>query len=187
MAATLTDGTWRGVWPDGKCLNSLGFVAWHHSWTDGTRPSSPVTTSNSTLSSSPTGIDSREDLQHECMRCGACDEVIDKFGYARGLVKHSTRNAVTSGWDKAQVVRPALHPRVLADSTVLLAIDVAVGVSLFLRVPMKVDVIRDRGALARMVEQGRIETVYRLQIMNATEDKQAAIRRDEKTTFLVPH
>jgi polyferredoxin len=47
-----------------------------------------------------------------------------------------------------------------------------VGVSLYLRVPMKVDVIRDRGALARMVEQGRIENVYRLQIMNATEDKQ---------------
>jgi hypothetical protein len=35
--------------------------------------------------------------------------------------------------------------------------------------PLKVDVIRDRGALARMVEQGRIENVYRLQIMNATE------------------
>jgi polyferredoxin len=37
---------------------------------------------------------------------------------------------------------------------------------------MKVDVIRDRGALARMVEQGRIENVFRLQIMNATEAKQ---------------
>jgi polyferredoxin len=37
---------------------------------------------------------------------------------------------------------------------------------------MKVDVIRDRGALARMVEQGRIENVYRFQIMNATEHQQ---------------
>ena len=55
---------------------------------------------------------------------------------------------------------------------ILLAITVAVMVSLYLRTPLKVDVIRDRGALARMVEQGRIENVYRLQIMNATEDKQ---------------
>ena len=53
-----------------------------------------------------------------------------------------------------------------------MAIAIAVMVSLYLRVPMKVDVIRDRGAMARMVEKGRIENVYRLQIMNATEDKQ---------------
>jgi cytochrome c oxidase accessory protein FixG len=124
----------------------------------------------------PTGIDIRRGLQYECIGCGACadvcDEVMDKFGYARGLVKYSTQNAMTGGWDKAQIVRRALRPRVLVYSTVLLAIAVSVGVSLVLRVPMKVDVIRDRGALARMVEQGRIENVYRLQIMNATEDRQ---------------
>jgi len=61
---------------------------------------------------------------------------------------------------------------VLIYSFVLGAIAVAVGVSLFLRVPMNVDVIRDRGALARMVEFGRIENVYRLQVMNATEERQ---------------
>ena len=32
--------------------------------------------------------------------------------------------------------------------------------------------MRDRGALARMVDDGRIENVYRLQIMNATEEPQ---------------
>jgi polyferredoxin len=37
---------------------------------------------------------------------------------------------------------------------------------------LKVDVIRDRGALARMVEFGKIENVYRLQVMNATEQPQ---------------
>ena len=98
---------------------------------------------------------------------------MDKFGYARGLVKYSTQNAMTGGWDQAQIVRRALRPRVLVYSAVLAAIAVGVGVSLYLRVPMKVDVIRDRGALARMVEQGRIENVYRLKIMNATEDRQA--------------
>jgi cytochrome c oxidase accessory protein FixG len=125
----------------------------------------------------PTGIDIRKGLQYECIGCGACadvcDEVMDKFGYARGLVKYSTQNAMTGGWDQAQIIRRALRPRVLVYSAVLAAIAVGVGVSLTLRVPMKVDVIRDRGALARMVEQGRIENVYRLQIMNATEDKQA--------------
>ena len=38
-----------------------------------------------------------------------------------------------------------------------------------LRTPFRVDVVRDRGALARLVDDGRIENVYRLQVMNATE------------------
>ncbi|MCX7692634.1 MAG: cytochrome c oxidase accessory protein CcoG, partial [Tepidimonas taiwanensis] len=58
---------------------------------------------------------------------------------------------------------------VLVYSAILLAIVTALGVSLWLRVPLKVDVIRDRGALARMVEMGRIENVYRVQFMNASE------------------
>jgi polyferredoxin len=55
---------------------------------------------------------------------------------------------------------------------ILLAITIALLISLYLRVPLKVDVIRDRGTLARIVEQGRVENVYRLQIMNATESPQ---------------
>jgi polyferredoxin len=35
-----------------------------------------------------------------------------------------------------------------------------------------VDVVRDRGSLARIVAGGKIENVYRLQIMNATETTQ---------------
>jgi polyferredoxin len=41
-----------------------------------------------------------------------------------------------------------------------------------MRVPLKVDVIRDRGALVREVEDGALENVYRLQVMNATERQQ---------------
>ena len=44
--------------------------------------------------------------------------------------------------------------------------------SLLTRTPLKVDVVRDRSVLARMVGQGQVENVYRLQIMNATESTQ---------------
>ena len=124
----------------------------------------------------PTGIDIRKGLQYECIGCGACidvcDEVMDKVGYPRGLVKYSTQNGMTQGWSTAQMVKRAFRPRVLVYSGILAAITLAVMVSLFMRKPLKVDVIRDRGALARMVEQGRIENVFRLQIMNATESTQ---------------
>jgi cytochrome c oxidase accessory protein FixG len=124
----------------------------------------------------PTGIDIRQGLQYECIGCGACidvcDQVMDKVGYPRGLIKYSTQNGVAQGWNTRQMLRRALRPRVLVYSGILMAISLAVMLSLFTRTPLKVDVIRDRGALARMVEQGRIENVYRLQIMNATESTQ---------------
>ena len=92
-----------------------------------------------------------------------------KVGYAKGLIKYSTQNGMANGWSTAQMVKRGMRPRVLVYTGILMAITTAVMVSLYMRTPLKVDVIRDRGALARMVEQGRIENVFRLQIMNATE------------------
>jgi cytochrome c oxidase accessory protein FixG len=121
----------------------------------------------------PTGIDIRNGLQYECIGCGACidvcDEVMDKMSYPRGLIKYSTQNGMKNNWSRDQMIRRGLRPRVLMYSAILMLITVGVFVSLYLRTPLKVDVIRDRGTLARLVEQGRIENVYRLQLMNATE------------------
>ncbi len=124
----------------------------------------------------PTGIDIRKGLQYECIGCAACvdvcDDVMDKVGYPRGLIKFSTQNGMAQGWDTKQMLKRAMRPRVLVYTAILLTITAAVGVSLYMRTPLRVDVMRDRGSLARMVEQGRIENVYRLQIMNATEETQ---------------
>ena len=68
--------------------------------------------------------------------------------------------------------RRVLRPRVLIYGAILLGISLAFVASIALRSPFKVDVIRDRGALARIVEDGRVENVYRLQIMNSTEREQ---------------
>jgi cytochrome c oxidase accessory protein FixG len=124
----------------------------------------------------PTGIDIRDGLQYECIGCAACidvcDQVMDKVGYARGLIRYSTENGIDKGWSRAQMWRRVLRPRVLVYSGILLAVGAAFVVSLLLREPFKVDVVRDRGSLARIVADGRVENVYRLQIMNATERTQ---------------
>jgi cytochrome c oxidase accessory protein FixG len=121
----------------------------------------------------PTGIDIRKGLQYECIGCGACadicDTVMDKMGYARGLVKYSTQHAIENRWTKAETWRHVFRPRVLIYSVILAGISVALLVSLAMRTPMKVDIVRDRGVLARIVAGGFVENVYRLQIMNATE------------------
>jgi cytochrome c oxidase accessory protein FixG len=121
----------------------------------------------------PTGIDIRKGLQYECIGCGACvdvcDTVMDKVGYERGLIKFSTQNAMDKGWSWAQTLRRIFRPRVLVYTAVLWAIIIGVGVSLWNREPFKVDIVRDRATMARIVAGGKIENVYRLQIMNAAE------------------
>ncbi|ACB35040.1 cytochrome c oxidase accessory protein CcoG [Leptothrix cholodnii SP-6] len=125
----------------------------------------------------PTGIDIRKGLQYECIGCAACidvcDSVMDKMGYARGLVRYTTQNGLDGRWTRAQMWRRALRPRVLIYTVILIVIVVALGVSIAMRSPFKVDVVRDRASLARIVDDGVIENVYRLQIMNATETTQS--------------
>ncbi len=124
----------------------------------------------------PTGIDIRQGLQMECIGCAACadvcDGVMDKMGTPRGLVRYATQNGIAGRWSTAQMLRRVARPRVLVYSAVMVAIVVAFVTSLALRLPFKVDVVRDRGALARQVGEGNIENSYRLQIMNATETLQ---------------
>jgi len=124
----------------------------------------------------PTGIDIRQGLQYECIGCAACvdacDGVMDKMRYPRGLIRFATQNGMAGGWTRARMWRRVARPRVLVYAGGLLAIVLALGASLVLRHPFRVDVIRDRGALARQVEDGRIENVYRLQVMNASEQAQ---------------
>ncbi|MEO5660637.1 MAG: cytochrome c oxidase accessory protein CcoG [Polaromonas sp.] len=124
----------------------------------------------------PTGIDIRQGLQYECISCAACidvcDTVMDKMNYPRGLIRYSTQNAVAQGWGKTQLLRRIFRPRVLVYSAILMGITVALFASLAVRTSFKVDVIRDRASLARIVSGGKIENVYRLQVMNATESIQ---------------
>lgn len=124
----------------------------------------------------PTGIDIRKGLQYECIGCGlcvdACNTVMDKVKYPRGLIRFTTQNGVVKRWTQSQILRRVLRPRVLIYSTVLVALCVAMLASLVMRTPLKVDVVRDRAALSRIVAGGKLENVYRIQIMNATEAPQ---------------
>ena len=121
----------------------------------------------------PTGIDIRDGLQYECIGCAACidgcDQVMEKMGYPKGLIRYSTENAVQQGWGWRRILERVARPRVLLYAAILCTIAVATSAALWLRVPVKVDVIRDRASLAREVEGGRIENLYRLQLMNTEE------------------
>ncbi|WP_343730899.1 cytochrome c oxidase accessory protein CcoG [Duganella sp.] len=121
----------------------------------------------------PTGIDIRKGLQYECIGCAACvdacNSVMDKTGQARGLIRYSTERAMEDHLTPTEIRLRAFRPRVKIYTAVLGLIVLATGAALYLRTPLKLDVIRDRGSMGREVEDGMIENVYRLQIMNTSE------------------
>jgi cytochrome c oxidase accessory protein FixG len=112
----------------------------------------------------PTGIDIRNGLQYECIACGACvdacDAVMDKVGYPRGLVRYATQNRM-----EGKRVR-VLRPRVLIYASLLMALILGFAWAVTHRVPLLVDVLRDRNALYRETADGQIENAYTLKIMN---------------------
>jgi cytochrome c oxidase accessory protein FixG len=124
----------------------------------------------------PTGIDIRKGLQYECIGCAACidvcDGIMDRMSYPRGLIRYATQNSLKEHLGLRDVLRRVARPRVLVYTAILLLICSAFVASLAMRKPFRVDVVRDRASLARLADEGRIENVYRLQIMNATEQAQ---------------
>jgi cytochrome c oxidase accessory protein FixG len=121
----------------------------------------------------PTGIDIREGLQYECIGCAACidacNKVMARLNYPKGLIRYTTENALRRQLTPRQMLARSLRPRVLVYTAILCAVILAIGITLYTRVPLKVDVIRDRASLSRIVEGRWVENIYRLQIMNTQE------------------
>jgi cytochrome c oxidase accessory protein FixG len=121
----------------------------------------------------PTGIDIRQGLQYECIGCAACidacDQVMEKMEYPKGLIRYSTENAIAQHWGWKDIAGHIVRPRVVIYAVILVAITAAWVWGLAHKPVLRVDVIRDRATLAREVEDGFIENVYRLQVMNVSE------------------
>ena len=117
----------------------------------------------------PTGIDIRDGLQMECIGCAACidacDSIMDKMGYARGLVSYTSEHQLQGG--KTHLLRP----RLIGYSAVLLVMIAALVVALVARPMVSLDVTKDRG-MFRENAQGLIENIYSLKVINKTQQRQ---------------
>ena len=117
----------------------------------------------------PTGIDIRDGLQMECIGCAACidacDSIMDKMGYARGLVGYTSEHQLQGG--KTHLLRP----RLIGYSAVLLVMIAALVMALVQRPMVSLDVTKDRG-MFRENSQGLIENIYSLKIINKTQQRQ---------------
>lgn len=111
----------------------------------------------------PTGIDIRDGLQIECIGCAACidacDSIMDKMGYPRGLISYTTEHNLSG--QKTHLLRP----RLIGYAVALLAMIGLFAYAVSHRSLVELDVLKDR-VLYRENDEGRIENVYTLKIMN---------------------
>jgi len=112
----------------------------------------------------PTGIDIRDGLQYECIACSACidacDEIMDKMSYPRGLINYTTENTELGKG------RKLLRPRIMVYGAILMLLCGMLVAHISQRVALDLDVIRDRNTLYRETNEGLIENVYTLKILN---------------------
>ena len=118
----------------------------------------------------PVGIDIRDGLQYQCIGCAACidvcDDVMDKMGYPRGLVKYTTENALQGKPSKT------VRPRVLVYASILTFVSAALVYALITRIPLEVDILRDRNVLYTETDEGLVQNVYNLKIINMDDQRQ---------------
>lgn len=118
----------------------------------------------------PTGIDIRNGLQYECINCGACvdacDNVMEKMGYPKKLISFTTERRLEGGKTKVFRLKSVGYGLALVVLSGLLVLDV------LFRVPLELDIVRDRNTLYRENQEGFIENVYQLRIINKSQQTQ---------------
>ncbi|MGI1678475.1 MAG: cytochrome c oxidase accessory protein CcoG [Cellvibrionaceae bacterium] len=116
----------------------------------------------------PVDIDIREGTQYECIDCGlcvdACNSVMDKMGYARGLIRYTTEDSIAGG--EAKIFRP----RLIGYGIALLTMVSLFTYSIVNRMPVGIDVLRDRGVKLYRVRGENIENVYSVKLNNKDRD-----------------
>ena len=122
----------------------------------------------------PTGIDIRNGLQYMCIGCGACidacDDVMDKMNYPRGLIRYTSENSIKMGLTKKEERKRLFKPRTLVYLTLLVIFITSIVTSLALRNELRFDVVRDRNSLGREVPGGYYENVYRVLLVNMSSE-----------------
>jgi cytochrome c oxidase accessory protein FixG len=123
------------------------------------------------VSTCPTGIDIREGLQMECIACtqciDACDEVMDRIGLERGLIRYTSQAELESG------KRAFFRPRVFVYSAILLVMFGAFTLSLAGKSSADVTLLRGLGAPFSVLPSGEVSNQIRIKIANRSPEERS--------------
>jgi cytochrome c oxidase accessory protein FixG len=114
----------------------------------------------------PTGIDIRDGLQMECVNCtaciDACDQIMDKVGKARGLIRFASENAIEKGEKQKFTPRMALYGVIIA---ILISVFLVLVIT---RADVETMLLRAPGALFQELPDDRIQNLYTIKVINKT-------------------
>jgi cytochrome c oxidase accessory protein FixG len=121
----------------------------------------------------PTGIDIRNGTQMECLACtaciDACDEVMDKLGRPRGLVRYDSQDGLAG---KPRII---LRPRLYIYGVLLLLGLAVAAIATGRRRDFEVAMLRLPGE-PYAVEAGQVRNMLQLHVVN---------KRSDRTSFLI--
>ena len=114
----------------------------------------------------PTGIDIRNGTQLECVNCtaciDACDEIMDKFDFKRGLIRYASENNIENKEKVKFTARMKAY-------TVVLCLLIGVLVTLLAtRQDISATVMRARGMMYQEQANGQISNLYNIKLLNKT-------------------
>ncbi|MDO6447019.1 cytochrome c oxidase accessory protein CcoG [Colwellia sp. 1_MG-2023] len=117
----------------------------------------------------PVGIDIRNGLQYECINCAlcvdACDMIMEKFNYQKGLIAFTSEQTPFNGWKR--------HAGYGSFIAITLMAIIVWGQTWQ---DFEVNIIRDRQALYRVNQEGKIENSFIIKIRNkSSQSKQYKI------------
>jgi len=122
----------------------------------------------------PQGIDIRDGLQMECIACGlcvdACDNVMEKIGLPKGLVKYDTLRNIENLNKTIKTAFKILRPRTFYYSAILLIVGGIILYNLTFKPTLVLSVIPDRNPMFVTLSDGNIRNGYTIKINNKTHE-----------------
>ncbi|MBX7225704.1 MAG: cytochrome c oxidase accessory protein CcoG [Chitinophagales bacterium] len=117
----------------------------------------------------PTGIDIRNGTQLECINCtacmDACDDVMEKVGYEKGLVRYASENSIS------QNKKFSFTGRIYGYAAVLTILLTGLSYLLISRNDVETSLLRTPGVLFQRLENDQISNLYNIKLINKTYDE----------------
>jgi cytochrome c oxidase accessory protein FixG len=114
----------------------------------------------------PTGIDIRNGTQLECVNCtaciDACNNVMDKVGLERGLIRYASENEIAEG------KKFVFNNRMKAYTAVLALLVTGLGFMVFTRDDVDVTIMRTGGLMYQEVGADSLSNLYQMTLLNKT-------------------
>ena len=130
------------------------------------RPEGDCVSCHQCVAVCPTGIDIRNGMQMECVNCtaciDACDSIMDKVGFAPGLIRYTSENAIVNKTNKL------ITPRVISYIVVLILLWSVLGIMLASRNDTQTTLFRAPGSQYIENKDGTISNLYTFKIFNKT-------------------